>query len=321
MLLLQGVFRSGTTALFRTLRRDEQLRCFYEPLHPSLLEHACEASASDPDHPKSPLYAEYVPLLDPLRAQFGPDLPEWPHRLGNNDEAPALAAYMRMLGEGGGALLQFNRAFWMVPWLARLFPEAPFVQLVRDPRSVVWSQLTTSSGRVRMAWPLLGRLLPFTSGTPERVFSEHAYFGAYQLDEYFAAGQRMLDEGTGDDVLNTALRRLSVVRGAPPYVKALAVWGAQVEACRDHAQAVFGNRALLLRYEDFCASPGKSLQAIYDLQNRCLPGSVREYAQRTLTTDRLRRWTDVPSAEPQFREGIRQAQIADLMCTLGYDPA
>lgn len=32
MLLIQGVFRSGTTALFRALRQDERLDCFYEPL-------------------------------------------------------------------------------------------------------------------------------------------------------------------------------------------------------------------------------------------------------------------------------------------------
>jgi hypothetical protein len=34
MLLIQGVFRSGATALFRALRQDERLDCFYEPLQP-----------------------------------------------------------------------------------------------------------------------------------------------------------------------------------------------------------------------------------------------------------------------------------------------
>lgn len=318
MLLLQGVFRSGTTALFRTLRRDERLQCFYEPLHPDLLDHAREARSEQPDHPKSSLYAEYTPLLHRLDPHFGTDAPEWPHWLGENDKAPALLAYLQVLADAdSGSLLQFNRAFWMIPWLAHTFPNAPFIHLVRDPRSVVWSQFTTASGRVRMDWPLLGRLLPLSSGSPQRVFSEHAYFGAYHLDTYFEAGLKFLDEQGPSE---TALRRLDAVRGAPPYVKALAVWGAQVEVCHRHVQTAFGDRTLLLRYEDFCESPGDHLRAVYALQDRTPPNSVCEYARRTITTDRRRRWEDVSGAEQRFRKGIERAQIADLMSDLGYGP-
>ncbi|PSQ54481.1 MAG: hypothetical protein BRD28_01880, partial [Bacteroidetes bacterium QH_10_64_37] len=188
--------------------------------------HAREAHDARPDHPKSSLYAEYAPLLDRLESHLGSLLPAWPRLLGSDDEAPILATYLHCLTDTDAEpLLQFNRAFWMVPWLAQTFPDASFVHLVRDPRAVVWSQLTTDSGRVRMDWPLLGRLLPFSSGTLRRVFSEHAYFGAYQLDEYFEAGLRLLDDGPGNAVLNSALRRLEAVREAPPYVKALALWG------------------------------------------------------------------------------------------------
>ena len=227
MLLLQGVFRSGTTALFRVLRRDERLRCFYEPLHPNVLHRAREAHDARPDHPKSSPYAEYAPLLDQLKPKLDSALPDWPHWLDADDEAPTLATYLRRLADVDAApLLQFNRAFWMGGWLARTFPEASFVHLVRDPRSVVWSQLTTASGdRVRMDWPIVGRRLPFSSGALRRVFSEHAYFGAYHLDEYFEAGVRCLDDGPDDDALTSALRRLDAVREAPPYVKALALWG------------------------------------------------------------------------------------------------
>ena len=319
MLFIQGVFRSGTTALFQSMRRDDRLRCFYEPLHPDLFDHAREAHTPRPDHPKSSLYAEYAPLLDRLESNLGSPLPAWPQWLGADDEAPALSTYLHSLTDIDEApLLQFNRAFWMVPWLARTFPEASFVHLVRDPRSVVWSQLATDSGRVRMDWPLLGRLLPFSSGTLRRAFSEHAYFGAYQLDAYFEAGLRLLNNGPNAPVLSSALRRLHAVREAPPYVKALALWGAQVEVCRHHAQSAFGTQALQLRYEELCSAPCEHLRAMYALQDRSLPDPVREYARHTIDADRLRRWTDVPTAERRFREGIEQAQIAGLMRDLGY---
>ena len=322
MLLLQGVFRSGTTALFQVLRRDERLRCFYEPLHSNVLHHAREAHDARPDHLKSSLYAEYAPLLDQLKPKLDSALPDWPHWLDADDEAPTLATYLRRLADVDAVpLLQFNRAFWMGGWLARTFPEASFVHLVRDPRSVVWSQLTTASGeRVRMDWPLVGRLRPFSSGALRRVFSEHAYFGAYHLDEYFEAGLRGLDNGPNDDALTSALRRLDAVREAPPYVKALALWGAQVEICHHHAQSAFGPRFLWVRYEDLCDVPCEHLRSIYDLQNRPLPDPVRKCARRTIDPSRRRRWADIPTAEKHFREGTERAQITDLMRDLGYDP-
>ncbi len=324
MLLVQGVFRSGTTALFRTLRRDERLACFYEPLHPDVLGHAREADAARSTHPKSSLYSEYTSLLDTLGALENATRPSWPHWLEGDDRAPVLKTYLESLAETSKeTLLQFNRAFWMAPWLAESFPESTFVHLVRDPRSVVWSQLTTASGtRVRMDWPVLGRWLPFSSGTLRRAFSEHAFFGAYHLNEYFERGLHLLDEhGQGDVVPKQALRRLKGVREAEPYVKALALWGAQVDACQRHAQSAFGDRFLWIRYEDFCQAPCEVLRSIYALQDRPLPTSVREYARSSINADRRRRWTQVSDAEQHFREGLHRAQIAAVMRELGYDPS
>lgn len=319
MLLVQGVFRSGTTVLFRTLRRDERLTCFYEPLHPDVLDHAREANAARPTHPKSSLYSEYASFLD-LDTLENATRPHW---LDTDDRTPALKPYLDRLAEAGNeTLLQFNRAFWMVPRLAEAFPESTFVHLVRDPRSVVWSQLTTASGtRVRMDWPVLGRRLPFSSGALHRVFSEHAFFGAYHLDDYFERGLHLLEHGQRDAVLRQTLQRLEGVRAAKPYVKALALWGAQVEACQRHARTAFGDRFLWLRYEDFCQAPCESLQLIYALQDRPLPAPVREYAQSSVNADRLRRWTQVADAEHHFRKGLHRAQIADVMRELGYDPS
>jgi len=336
MLLLQGTFRSGTTTFFRTLRRDDRLRCFYEPLHPNLVGHVQDACARSPSHPKSPLYAEYIPGLDALETRLGTEPPSWPRSLAEADAAPALAAHLRALCRPpflepptapGAALvpfLQCNRAFWMAPWLAHTFPDALFVHLVRDPRSVVWSQLTTSSGRVRMDWPLLGRTLPVSSGRSRHAFSEHAYFGAYELDAHFEAGRQRLhnapDDASGEAASGeAALRRLDAVQEALPYVRALAVWGAQVETCWRTGRAAFGDRYLQLRYEDFCAASGDALRTLYDAMGRSLPDAVCDYARHSVDPAR-RRWADVSSGEARFRNGIRQAQLGPLMHALGYDP-
>lgn len=333
MLLIQGVFRSGTTALFRALRQDERLDCFYEPLHPDLPRHVHDADSGRPSHSKSPLYKEYLPLLEKTGMPFNAESPAWPFHLRADEEATALSSYLNDLvgndlagnGPVGGKndpLLQFNRAFWMAPWLAQEFQGSAIVHLVRDPRSVVWSQLTSASGkRVRMNWPLVGRLLPFTSGALQRVFCEHAYFGAHQSGEYFEKGLQLFHAEQTDPITSKSLQRLTAVRGALPYVKALALWGAQVEVFHRHVQHAFGDRSLLLRYEDFCNAPCKSIQSIYALLDYAVPDPVREYARSRIDTTRLRRWKEVDTAEQSFREGVRRAQIPSLMRELGYDPS
>lgn len=320
MLIVQGVFRSGTTLLFRSLRRAPSQRCYYEPLHPCLLDHVSEADTERPNHEKSPLYREYRPIADRFGDDFRPDGASEHTHLRPQTEASELASYLHLLADSApNVVLQFNRAFWMSRWLHSTFPKSAFVHLVRDPRSVVWSQLTTASGeRVRMDWPLLGRLMPFSSGNLDRAFSRHTFFGAYHLDEYFEKGRRLLEKTT-DDILTQALRRLDTTSEALPYVKALALWGAQVETCHYYGRSRFGTRYLLLRYEDFCQAPGEHLRSIYALQDRSPPKPVLEHARATVDTDRSRHWSEVPSAARRFRQGIHRAQIADLMHEVGYD--
>lgn len=323
MLFIQGVFRSGTTALFRALRQDDRLDCFYEPLHPNLPKHVHDAASERDGHPKSPLYEEYLSSFKRTDTHLDTKFSAWPSCLGTDDKAPALSAYLHGLLDGRSSpLLQFNRAFWMVPWLMQEFQSSAFVHLIRDPRSVVWSQLTTASGRrVRMDWPLVGRLLPLTSGTLHRAFCKHAYLGAYQLDDYFEEGLQLLRADETDPITRNSLQRLTAVRGALPYVKALALWGAQVEASHRHVQHLLGDRALFLRYEDFCSAPYKSIRSIYALLGHTVPDPVREHARSHIDTTRLRRWKEVGTAEQRFREGMRRAQITGLMRELGYDPS
>lgn len=321
MLILQGVFRSGTSLLFRILRQDPDQRSYYEPLHPNLLNHVRESDTRRPKHEKSFLYREYKRIPNPLEDYFEVDLASKHSHLNSHTKASTLSSYLQVLvASAHRVVLQFNRAFWMSQWLHATFPDSYFVHLVRDPRSVVWSQLTTSSGdRVRMDWPLVGRLFPFSSTDLRQVFSRHAYFGAYHLDEYFERGCHIFEQAGDDEVLRQILKRLQVTRTARPFVKALSLWGAQVEACHNQAQSAFGTRYLLLRYEEFCEAPVEHLESIYALQDRRLPARVRRYAQKSVNEGPSRRWKKTPMAEEYFREGIQRAQIADLMRDIGYN--
>lgn len=325
MWIVQGVFRSGTTALFRALRCDPELHCFYEPLHPNLLDHVREADDAHPDHEKSPLYAEYAltaeDFSERLDAHHQEDFAYRAALVDQNAEAPQLNDYLHCLAECSSpeSVLQFNRAFWMVPWLADRFPESTFVHVVRDPRCVVWSQLTTACGtRVRMDWPLLGRWLPFSSGNLRNVFSRYAYHGAYDIRTYLESADRLDVHASEDAAIRRACRRIEVVRDARPFVQALALWGAQVDICHCHAQRTFGDQYEVIRYEDFCNAPVDTLQTIYAQHGKPIPDPVRRYANESVHTDSLAAWRQVPGAAKAFQDGIRHAGLEDLMETFNY---
>ena len=321
MLIAQGVFRSGTTVLFRALRQDAERRCYYEPLHPNLLDHIQEARSADPDHAKSPLYAEFSPLHDPIETTFSPSFALDNAILDGRDEAPALSRYLRLLASAApAAVLQMNRGFWMSRWLCQQFPSAAFLHLVRDPRSVVWSQLTTRSGnRVRMNWPVLQRrFFNLSSGDLSNVFSPRAHRGAYHVNEYYHMGRRSLDCMSGPATV-WAQERLQAVRESRPYVQALALWGAQAWTCHQQAQAAFGNRYCLLRYEDLCAAPERTLTRAYQqLFGYPPPAAVLQYTGAHIHADRVAGWKQVDGAEERFRRGLREAGLEQVLDAFGY---
>jgi len=320
MLIVQGTFRSGTSVLFRTLRNDPARTCYYEPLHPNLLSHVAEAKAAGPDHPKSPLYAQYTPLLPRLRRVYRSSFWEDYATVRRGDAAAPLRTYVRLLADSAArTVLQLNRAFWMAPWLHQTFPDARFIHLVRDPRSVVWSQLTTHSGeRVRMTWPLLGRLFSFSSGDLSNVFSRYAYHGAYQIQDYFRLVLDRFSHST-EGVRHWAYSCLQSVCECRPYVQALAVWGAQTRVCHREAQSAFGSRYLCIRYRDLCTAPTETLRRIYALYGDTPPSPVMQYAEAQVHADRVSSWRRDERTWTCFREGLRRARLSPALDELGYD--
>jgi hypothetical protein len=323
MIIVQGVFRSGTTLLFRILRQAPQLCCFYEPLHPNLLDHVGEALSDTPSHEKSGLYAEYARLSDELASVFDDrDRRARTVLPGQHGECEQLRAYLDLLADASSSrtVLQFNRAFWMSRWLNHQFRESCFVHVVRDPRSVIWSQFTTKHcKRVRMDWPVLGRrFFKFSSGNLTNVFSPYAYHGAYEIRDYLSLGREHLKQGTSP-VVRRAYELLSSTEEAYPYVQALALWAAQVWICHHHAREAFGDRYLLVRYEDLVQDPIPVLESLFGRAELALPTPSARFAREAIRPQRAERWAHVPGAKSMFRAGVHKASIEDVLHLLGYD--
>lgn len=320
MLIVQGVFRSGTSALFRALREDPNRTCYYEPLHPNLLDHVTDAQSNRSEHSKSSLYTQYISLLPRLQTIYRPSFWKRCATLEENDDAPLFRKYLQLLDRSANqVVLQLNRAFWMTPWLSRIFPQARFVHLVRSPCSVVWSQLTTQSGeRVRMDWPILGRLFSFSSGDLSNVFSRYAYHGAYQVRDYFRLALDRFSNRT-QGVRHWAHSCLKDVQDHRPYVQALAVWGAQTRVCHHEGREAFGDQYFCLRYRDLCTSPRRALRKIYALHDAPPPAATTQYAHSQFRSNRVASWKRGLEIQTRFQEGLQRAGLTPALEEFGYD--
>ncbi len=301
-LIIQGVFRSGTTIVFQCLRRDPRARSFYEPLHPQLPEmvQAARKGASRPL--KNELFREYVPLEDEVLERFDRSFGYDDAVLGAGDEHPELEAYLRALDEPAERTnLQFNRAFWMIPWLAQAFPEAKLLHVVRDPRSVMYSQMRRRPEHESVVLEG-GR----HNGDPGAVFEEGADYSYYYTDRYLRVGDKA--------------QRLDDDPAAPPYVRWLRLWEAQVGACHRDGHQALGDRYMSTTYEAFARHPGKVLGDLYDALDRPCPPEVSRFAKETVHPPRPKPWEKDPALARRFEQAIEQAGIQDTMDTFRYEP-
>ncbi len=300
---MQGVFRSGTTIVFECLRRDPEAVSFYEPLHPDLgtLVSAAWRGLDEPE--KSELFREYVDVREEALGRFDPAFAYDYAVLSQGEKASELEAYLEMLASSADRVrLQFNRAFWMVPWLGDVFPEVFFLHIVRDPRSVVYSQMRRRPEHRSVA--LVGG---GSDQAPTAVFSQRADHSYYYADRYLSiAREASRVQEVVDDV-----------EGAP-FVRGLALWAAQVGVCHREGQKVFGDRYRAVTYERFAREPGRVLEEVYERLGRSCPVEVLGFAEETVYEPKPQPWEEDGGMAKRFEEGFRKAGIGEVAGAFGY---
>jgi hypothetical protein len=236
--LIQGMRRSGTTVAFDVLCQDPRFDAWYEPFGPA--KEGARGGGSGLQDVAFPhktralrerMCAEGAPLRDPAFFNYGaprdarlelePELPE-----------PCLAYLRRMLEGAPDVLLKFVRAYEKIPLLRRLAPDAKLVHVVRDPRSVVASQLLS---RARRSAP----------PKEERLFAKRGEGGLW--------ASRALAEALRARPLYAGLDDPSDVE------RILLVWRHTFARTRQEGLAHFRADYLLLRHEELCAAPRRGV--------------------------------------------------------------
>ncbi len=296
-LILQGMRRSGTTIVYDALDHDPSLTLWYEPLAAAVAPAIGGGSG-----------VQQVDLFDRLRAARAAFLSPrgledpTPLNLGGPRDAslefdrefpPLVEDYLRfLLDRPGPVAAKFTRLAAKVPAIHSLFPHAGFVHLLRDPRAVVASYLF---GKHRKNEARFGR--------PDVFFgrrSDRTAWSSFPISE--CVRREYANESLPEP---TDLERI------------LLVWRFTFERVKLDAARCYGERAIRLRHEDFCADPHRELTRLYGLVDRKPPPGVIAWAKAS-----IRPPGPIHAAgDPRWREAFERINMVALVEEAGYEAA
>ncbi len=296
-LILQGMRRSGTTIVYDALAHDAAMTLWYEPLAAAVNAAVGGGSGArevDPFEGLRAARAEFLAargLSDSAPLNFG----------GPRDAAleferefpPLVAEYLRfLLDRPGPVVAKFTRIYAKVPAVAALFPQAGFVHLVRDPRAVVASYLFGK-----------GRQYEARFGAPDVFFharTDRTAWSSHPISELVR--REYAHESLPDP---TDLERI------------LLVWRFTYERVKLDAARSYGERAIVMRHEDFCADPAGELARLYALLGCTAPAEVITWAKANVRPPGPLH----AAGDPHWRKAFERMQMVGLVEEAGYEAA
>jgi hypothetical protein len=244
-LVIAGLRRSGTTALWEALRQHSELVAFDEPFHPRLWQGARESTKGTWREltalwRSSP--SEYVPGAEAIAPLDELD------RIANKGQVEYFSALLAH--NGGQVVVDIVRTWNKLPQLVSVCPQPYVVQLVRSPVPWVLSHLIPS-GRGSWRKPIGDVLRRFSALKRNRHFNNWQY-------------ETIIDAMLVTD--HPAWRQVAIspkcLAASPAYIKLLAFWWAANRTMAQDLANVVPEQHRILLAEDFMASPSETLRQL-----------------------------------------------------------
>jgi hypothetical protein len=261
-IILFGLRRSGTTLAFNLFRQCEELRCYYEPLHPQLIPSCLQ-------NDKKRVYSEYRLLGDDLfRLHQGFGAPEFDvtEELIPDSLTERHLSYLDFLFQSSeDVLIQPVRVVYQLRQLRQRYPDAQFVWVIRQPAGFIHSVLTYRSDL--LTWRDAG----LASNREIRAQKKNLLLRAVKGRKAFENPWSQVAAA------NFIVQNRSVFQGleeSPAWIKLMALW---YDHYRHVTEFIQGNPANchLLGYENACASEDHMKKLFASLQ---LAGSAKGLA-------------------------------------------
>lgn len=284
--IVTGMFRSGTTHLWRLLSADPAFEVSYcEPLHPRL-----DQEMLTWEH-----YRSYQARADLIKRYWMPDFSSNKLFLKPEDLYPELKMYLEKLLTPK-SLAKFVRLNLRLGWFATSFPDVFIVFIVRDPRGVCFSMLHHPDQEA-----IIRHDLPWEDWHARQYFDLYSQIPLYH-------------------------QYLSSLKDEPPYVKIMALWSINIEkslcdlqACARH-WIVVRYEDLCNQPERELRKIYTAMESELPTEVLCsvnaTVGTERPW-QRPTNSTRVDLHKQVP--DRIWRNGVRKAKIEATMKKLGYE--
>lgn len=262
-----GLRRSGTTAVWRTIKQDKRFHPYNEPFNP-LIRGIGETQWFN-EHRK--YYHEYYQLMKRDGVVFW-DKFSAIHELeelqtGFSDRQRSYLEYL--LSERDDVLLEETRCHFKVEDLAAVGgDDSVLVHLYRSPESFATSHLVPSGQQIRSTdsrFPRKQVLLARNEAA--KVFLRLGFWN--RRSDYDNWGIERLVGETSSGLFAKRLQEVgiepSVVYGLPAVARLMSYWKVCFERIETDGIRLFGNRFLSLPFSDFCNQPQQSLARLYSV--------------------------------------------------------
>ena len=169
--IVNGMFRSGTTLLWRILAADHDFSIYFcEPLHPDL-----------PNQIETFGHYRFYKQVPEAMEKWSPYFHSKRLRLLKGESYPELQTYLSHLIKKG-ALIKFCRMNLRLSWFQERFTNSYIINIIRDPRAVCYSYLKNNQR------PIDQHDLDWTG------WYGVEYFGLYGQMDSFASYLKALDQ-------------------------------------------------------------------------------------------------------------------------------
>jgi sulfotransferase family protein len=279
IVLIVGLRRSGTTAIWRAFHSDNRMKCFNEPFNPQIM------NLSNENFLYGEFYQEYADCIRKNGAKFwasyAPIENIYELRTGLSEQQKD---YLSYLAEGNQyVVFEMTRAHYKLADLRNLFPNAILIHLYRPAASFVSSVMLPNYSRTKMSneWDLVQRYR-FLRSKLAKTLRKITFWSSKHSRNMW--GFDSLIGSSVTDAFSSFLNRHQIdgdeFYRLPAVARLLGYWKVSFEEADTNGRRLFGDRFISLNFNDFCNDPEGVLKNIYATAGITYPNMDIEWIQK-----------------------------------------
>jgi len=261
IILIVGLRRSGTTAIWRAFQSDKRITCFDEPFNPHLMD------LSNTNFTDGEFHHEYTDYIRKESVKFwtsyAPIVSIYELKAGLSEHQKDYLKYLA--GDNEHVLFEMTRVHYKLADLKNLFPGSLLIHLYRPAASFVSSvMLPKPSEKMSNNWEVIAGYR-FVRGKLVKIIRRLIFWRSK-----YSGNNWGFDTLIGSSVtdafsifLNKHQINADIFYRLPAVARLLGYWKISFDEVEKDGRRLFADRFISLNFNDFCNDPEGVLKNIY----------------------------------------------------------